>query len=90
MAISAILARDNDHNSTKLVCSHPLEHTDSGLKAPNGARPRIKYKRSRIVFAVSAIALNLGRPGTLLLGIDAQSPTGSPGTFLKNADDAIF
>ena len=24
MAISANVGRDNDHNSTKLVCSHPL------------------------------------------------------------------
>jgi len=56
------------------------EHTDSWRKAPIGASPRTKYKRSKIVSAVTAFAYILERLGTELLQLAVQSLVWSPGT----------
>ena len=43
--------------------------------------PRTKYKRSKTVFAVTSIALIIGRDWPRLVQPFAQSLTGSPGTL---------
>jgi len=56
-------------------------HRDSWLGAQIGTRSETKYKHSKIVFTVTSIALSLGHIGLKLLGLAAQSLSGSPGTL---------
>jgi len=58
-------------------------HRDSWLRVQIGASPEPKYQRSRIVFTVTSIALRLGLLGSQLLGLPAQSLTGSPGALVQ-------
>jgi len=58
-------------------------HRDSWLRVQIGASPEPKYQRSRIVFTVTSIALRLGRLGSRLLGLAAQSLIGSPGPLVQ-------
>jgi len=53
-------------------------------KGANWRSPGTKYKRSKIAFAVTSIALSLGRLGPGLLGLAAQSLIGSPRTLLPS------
>ena len=50
-------------------------------QGPNVRSPGTKYNRSKIVFAVTSIALTLVPLGTKLLEIPAQFLIGSPGTL---------
>ena len=50
-------------------------------QGPNVPYPRTKYKRSKNVFAVTSIALNIGRDWPRLVQPLAQSLIGSPGTL---------
>ena len=50
-------------------------------RGPNRLSPGTKYKRSKIVVTISAIALSLGCLGTQLLWFAAQSSIESPGTL---------
>ena len=63
-------------------------------RGSNGLSPGIKYRHSKIALAVTSIALSLGRPGTQLLQLPAQSLTGSPSTLrvtvAERRDYALF
>jgi hypothetical protein len=50
-------------------------------RGSNGLSPGTKYKRSKIAFAVTSIALSLVPLGTKLLELPAQFLIGSPGTL---------
>ena len=51
------------------------------IRDSNGHSPGTKYKRSKIALPVISIALSLGRLGTQLMGLPAQSLIGSPSTL---------
>jgi len=51
-------------------------------KGANWRSPETKYKRSKIAFDVTSIALSLSRLGPRLLGLAVQSLIGSPGTLI--------
>jgi len=55
---------------------------DMVTKGANWRSPENKYKRSKIAFDVTSIALSLGRLGPLLLGLAKQCLTGSPCTLI--------
>jgi len=50
-------------------------------QGPNVPNPRTKYKRSKYIFAVTSIAVIIGRDWPQLEQPLAQSLTGSPGTL---------
>jgi len=53
------------------------------MLSTNVHRPKTKYKRSKIAFAVTSIAFIVVHICTELLQLPAQSLIGSPGTLLE-------
>ena len=56
-------------------------------RGTNWCNPRTKYKRSKIVFAITSTAFSLGHLGARLLELAAQSLIGNPGTILPPPTD---
>ena len=57
---------------------------------PNFPKYETKYKRSKIVFAVTCIVLTLAPLGNKLLKLPVQSLIGSPGTLSHSIFDLLL